>query len=346
MFSLTSTSNSNSASKRLLITGSTGFVGRNLLLHALKDPTYSQIILPVRNEQKLHEQLQQDGITDQQYRLHICSVSNNQWNLNGVKDLDLAIHCAGLTFSRDRDPYFKTNVEGTLRLLESLPERCRLLVLSSQSAAGPSTKRIPTRREQDLEAPITWYGESKLAMEKELFLRASERLLMVRPPMILGPRDSATLPLFKMARGLVRLKPGFATKEYSWIAVDDLCQALLSAAAKDWRTLPQHLYFLTHPKIITDVELLETTAAVVKAHGITLRLPHAVIQLISAIADRIPRLREALPSLGRDRVKEIFEKRWVVDGSAFEQDFEWKATASLCETLKQTASYLNFSKKN
>jgi NAD dependent epimerase/dehydratase family enzyme len=149
-----------------------------------------------------------------------------------------------------------------------------------------------------------------------------------------------------MARGLLRLKSGFQTKEYSWIAVDDLCHALLIAVAKDWTTLPCHLYFLTHPKTITDLELLETTAAVLNAHGITLRLPHTIIRLIATIADRIPRLRRALPSLGRDRVKEILEQRWVVDGSAFERDFSWNATSSLREALEQTASYLSCCKKN
>ena len=47
---------------KLLITGSTGFVGRNLLLHALRDPYWSEIILPVRNREKLHQQLQAEGI--------------------------------------------------------------------------------------------------------------------------------------------------------------------------------------------------------------------------------------------------------------------------------------------
>ena len=331
---------SSTATKRLLITGSTGFVGRNLLIHALRDPSWSQIILPVRNPKKFIEQLHQDHLQGYLDRLHLCSVINNKWNLEGIKDIDLAIHCAGLTFSRDRDPYFATHVEGSLHLLESLPKDVHLLILSSQSAAGPSSKIIPIRRENHLEQPLTWYGKSKLAMEKKLLLLARERVLILRPPMILGPRDAATVPLFKMAKGLIRFKPGFKKKEYSWIAVDDLCEAILLAAKKDWSSLPQRCYFLAHPKTLTDVALLRTTAEIIHAHGITLPLPHALIQFISIVADLVPTLREALPSLGRDRVKEIFEQRWVIDGKPFESDFQWKAQKDLRETLQETAVWL------
>ncbi|MDH4469948.1 MAG: NAD(P)-dependent oxidoreductase [Verrucomicrobiae bacterium] len=326
--------------KQLLITGSTGFVGRNLLIHALKDPSWSQIILPVRNPKKLLEQLHQDHLQGYLDRLHLCTVSKNTWNLEGIEDLDLAIHCAGLTFSRDRDPYFATHVEGSLHLLESLPKHSRLLVLSSQSAAGPSSKIIPIRRENHLEKPLTWYGKSKLAMEKNLSLLAYERLLILRPPMILGPRDTATVPLFNMAKGRVRFKPGFKKKEYSWIAVDDLCDAILLAARNDWSSLPQRCYFLAHPKTLTDIALLKTTAEIIHASGITLPLPHALIRCISRVADLVPTLREALPSLGRDRVKEIFEQRWVIDGKPFERDFQWKAQKDLRETLQETAIWL------
>lgn len=322
---------------KLLITGSTGFVGRNLLLHALEDPSWSEIILPVRNQKKLLEQLQQDGIDEKNQHLHFCSVSNNQWNLTDVASLDTAIHCAGLTFSREQDLYFATNVQGAINLFQALPQTCRLLALSSQSAAGPCSKMIPTRMRKHLEQPISWYGESKLAMEKKLVAFAQDRLLILRPPMILGPRDTATAPLFKMVRGPLRLKPGLQKKEYSWIAVDDLCRALLVAAKNDWTRLSHRNYFVANSKIITDLELLETTAAVLGARGINVRLPHAMIQLISTVADRIPSLREALPSLGRDRVKEIFEQRWVIDGAEFERAFSWKATTSLAQALEQTA---------
>ena len=335
---------SKKSQKRLLITGSTGFVGRNLLLHALHDPEWSEIILPIRNQKKFQAQLKLDHLEDSCHRIRLCSVQDNTWDLSGMPPIDMAIHCAGLTFSRDRNPYFQTHVEGSLHLLESLPKDCPLLVLSSQAAAGPSLEMIPLRQENHLEQPRSWYGESKNKMEKVLMQHSGDRLLIVRPPMILGPRDRATIPLFKMAHGPVRFKPGFQKKHLSWLAVDDLCEAILIASKQDWSSLPQRIYFVTHPHAITDLELLNTAAAVAHARGINLPLPHIIIQLISILADKIPNLREAMPSLGRDRVREIFAKRWVIDGSAFERDFHWKAHRELYETLEETMIWLQQSK--
>ncbi len=228
-----------------------------------------------------------------------------------------------------------------MALLKALPETCQLLVLSSQSALGPTPEVVSARTRDHEQKPCSWYGESKLAMEKKLTKRCSaSRLLILRPPMILGPRDTATVPLFQMARGFLRMKPGLQTKYYSWIAVDDLCRALLIAAKHDWKKLPHNNYFVTSNETITDLSLIEMTANVLKAHGMTLRVPHTIIQLISAIADKIPALHKPLQSLGRDRVKEIMASRWVADGSEFERDFDWKPECSLEHVLQQTAAWL------
>ena len=67
-------------------------------------------------------------------------------------------------------------------------------------------------------------------MERAIRDEFSNRpISILRPPMILGPRDTATLPLFRMARGAIRIKPGLRTKSYSFIAVEDLVAAIFLA---------------------------------------------------------------------------------------------------------------------
>ena len=46
---------------KLLMTGATGFVGRNLLLELLRKQIYETIYLPVRSEAKLKDQLKAEG---------------------------------------------------------------------------------------------------------------------------------------------------------------------------------------------------------------------------------------------------------------------------------------------
>ena len=81
---------------------------------------------------------------------------------------------------------------------------------------------------------------------------------ILRPPMILGPRDTATLPLFRMARGALRIKPGLRAKSYSFIAVDDLVTAIFLALES--APFPQASY-VASAQSMTDWQLIAAAAA-------------------------------------------------------------------------------------
>ncbi|KAB2640355.1 MAG: NAD(P)-dependent oxidoreductase [Verrucomicrobia bacterium] len=323
----------------LLLTGSTGFVGRNLLLRIHRDNRWSRIILPVRNPEKLLSQLEGEGVSDG--RFAPCRVTGDFWELPSGAAPELVIHAAGLLFGRRREEYFKTNVEGTLRLIAQLPRTTRIIVLSSQAAGGPTPRGEHARTMHIPDKPVSFYGASKLTMERELRNRLGWRLLILRPSMVLGPRDGATLPLFKMAAGPVRVKPGFKAKHYSWIDIDDLCDGILAAALvapAHWEK--QGPFYLGSGTTITDSELIATAARVIESRGITLPLPQAAIQLASLVIDSVPAWREAVPSLGSDRVREILPDRWVCDSRPFSEHFDWNSRGNLENTLRSSADWL------
>jgi nucleoside-diphosphate-sugar epimerase len=316
---------------RLFLTGATGFVGLNLLLEILAGGRYEQIVAAVRDPEKLRRQLASEGVPDLS-RLRVIG-----WNDPTPPGIDHAIHCAGVLFARDRDAYFRVNVGDTLRLLGTLPASAKIVVLSSQAAGGPTPAGREIRTASDPDAPITWYGESKLAMEKAV-RTARPDALIIRPPMILGPRDRATLPLFRMAAGPFRIKPGLAPKSYSWIAIRDLVRGVIAGLGDPSNALGQPLAACA-PDPITDLELIETAAQVLDRRGRTLALPHLVIRGVSAFVDAIPALRESTPSLTRDRARDIFAGRWVIDGSEFRARFAPGPFATLRDTLVETAAW-------
>ncbi len=317
---------------RLLLTGATGFVGRNLLLETMRAGRYTEIVTPVRDADKLKRQLAAEGFPQPPSQLRIIG-----WDEAAPVGIDHAVHCAGALFERDRDRYFRVNVTDTLRLLSSVPATARILALSSQSAGGPTPPGQQMRVSTDPDTPITWYGESKLAMESALRISRPDAHVW-RPPMILGPRDRATLPLFQMAAGPLRIKPGRRVKTYSWIAVGDLVQAILRALdAPEWT--PETRLSVCAPDSITDLELIETAAHVVSRCGRSVPVPHPLVRGIAAVVDAVPFLRATAPSLTRDRVREIFPDRWVVDGAEFRARFAPAAFATLRETLAATYAW-------
>lgn len=315
---------------RLLLTGATGFVGRNVLLRALAGGY--DVHVPVRSAEKLQAQLRFEQADAA--RVHPLPADPARWPALAP---DHAILGAGVLFARNRAEYFSTNVDWTMRVLAALPQSCRVAFLSSQSAGGPTPPGKAAREASDPDAPITWYGESKLAAEKAI--RASGRpAAILRPPMVLGPRDAATLPLFRMARGPVRLKPGWRTKSYSFIAVDDLAEALFTVLRVP-APLPEENFYVASPEIISDLGLIAAAAAAGRWRGVTLPLPQVTVRLLSLLVDAIPPLRNRTPSLTRDRAREISPDRWVVDGAPFSRATGWQARRSLQETMQATHDY-------
>ena len=313
----------------LLVTGATGFVGRNLVIRTCRDRM--PILAPVRSREKLFACMEEDGIPRE--AVTALPAEPAEWNAARPSH---AVLGAGVLFARAREEYFATNVEWTLRVLRALPPDCRTIVLSSQSAGGPTPDGREARSEQDPDAPITWYGESKLELERAIARDFPDRpISILRPPMILGARDSATLPLFKMARGLVRTKPGLRRKEFSFLGVEDVVAAIYAGFGLGERGP----FYIGSERPVSDFELIESAARAVGGRGITLPVPLPVVRLMATVADAIPSLRAATPSLTRDRAKEIWPDRWVVDSAAFRKATGWRASIGLDEALVSACRY-------
>jgi nucleoside-diphosphate-sugar epimerase len=314
----------------LLLTGATGFLGRNILLRALSERR--EVLTPVRNPDKLWQQLRFENKDSGD--IHLLPALPNRWPRISPR---YAILGGGVLFERNRSDYFCTNVDWTLATLRALPPECRIVVISSQSAGGPTPDGKAARSEEDFDTPITWYGESKLAMERSIRDEFPDRpISILRPPMILGPRDTATLPLFRMARGAVRIKPGLRPKSYSFIAVEDLVTAIFLSLESEPFPLAS---YVASPHSTTDWELIAAAAAACHARGVTLPVPHLFVRMLSAFIDAIPGWRAKAPSLTRDRAREIWPDRWVVDGSKFSRLTGWRASTNLSEALQAAQSY-------
>lgn len=359
----------------LLVTGATGFVGRNLVIRAARERV--PVLAPVRSPEKLSRCMDEDGVP----REAVTPLAAEPAGWPALSPTH-AVLGAGVLFARSRNEYFETNVDWTLRVLRALPPGCRTVVLSSQSAGGPTPDGRAARTEQDPDSPATWYGESKLALERAIAREFSDRpITILRPPMILGARDTATLPLFKMARGLVRTKPGLRRKEFSFLAVEDVGGAIHSAFELGLKTgfpvaehgkparqrivpqgksnvwpgrqperseatcfvgskLPERgPFYIGSDRPVSDYELISSAARAVGGKGITLPVPLPLVRLMAALVDAIPSLRAATPSLTRDRAREIWPDRWVVDSSAFRRLSGWTPSISLDEALVAACRY-------
>lgn len=322
---------------RLLITGATGFIGRTLVLRALRDHGVGEVVAPVRSPEKLRMQLAREGVGGEG-KLRVIKAEAPHWDLHGIGAMDRVIHCAGILFGRSRDEYFRINVGGTLELLRQLSGEPPTIVLSSQSAGGPTPDGHCTKKLDHPDHPISWYGESKLRMESAVREAGCRHVFFLRAPMVLGPGDRATLPLFKMVRGRVWPKPGRKPKHFSWVSSDDLVDAMDAWFQRGAGELG--VAHVTSPGIISDAELMLAAARVSGRAGTLLPIPQGLLRAVAFASRFIPAIGENVPSLTPDRAREIWPDRWVIDGAPFEEASGWRGHATLEDTLARTLAWL------
>ncbi len=319
---------------RLLVTGATGFIGRTLVLRALADEGVTEVVAPVRSPDRLREQLAREGATGTR-KLRVIKAAAPAWDLGEVGAVDRVVHCAGVLFGRTREEYFRVNVDGTLDLLRQLPGSPRTIVLSSQAAGGPTPEGHHAKTLEHPDRPLSWYGESKLHMESAVREAGHRNIFFLRAPMVLGPGDKATLPLFRMVRGKIWTKPGVKTKHFSWISSDDLADAI-DAWFTAGRPGTAHV---ASPDTITDADLMLTAGKVSGARGRLLPIPHAFLRVVATASKFIPSIGEKVPSLVPDRAREIWPDRWVLDSAPFEKSTGWRGRATLEDTLARTLAW-------
>ena len=165
--------------KTVAITGGTGFVG-SALARALLKKGYAVRILTRRPPA--------NTLPGASYaQVDFADVESLKRALAGA---DAAVHLAAALFCRAKEDYIRSNSEGTANLVsaaQAVPTLKKLVYISSLAAGGPSGENTP-RTENEPEAPVSYYGLSKLEGEKAV-RTFSRSFVILRPPIIYGKKD-------------------------------------------------------------------------------------------------------------------------------------------------------------
>lgn len=241
-------------------------------------------------------------------------------------DYEYIFHTAGLIKSRDPARFHQVNHQGTKNLLEAawenhLPLK-RFVYISSLAASGPSLNGRP-KKETDFCHPISVYGQSKLAGEKETF-RFADRfpVTAIRPPGIYGPRDRQLLGIFKIAQWGIMPILGAGESQFSIIHVKDLVNGIILAAES-----PQAIgrtYFMTDGLSYTWLEAGKILAEVQGKKFRNLIIPKWVLSILASGADLIAKLSGKSFYLTQRKIKELDYKVWACDSSKARQELGFR----------------------
>ena len=173
-----------STTKRILITGSNGFLGRNLIDYFMNNSNHKITTL---------------SRTNSDFNIDLSEpFARFKVNFNSV------IHCAGIAHqkSKNEDEIIKTNFIGTLNLLQSLDgtKLEEFIFISTVSVYGSNNGEL-----LDESSPLNAqdpYGRSKILAEREIISWCElhkVRYLILRLPLIIGCNPVGNLLKIKKA---------------------------------------------------------------------------------------------------------------------------------------------------
>jgi UDP-N-acetylglucosamine 4,6-dehydratase len=148
-------------SKRILITGGSGFLGRHLVSHLLNMPDGPDSVIVFSRGEHAQANMRQ-SFTDPRLRTFLGDVRDLERLRLAMRGVDVVIHAAALkrVDACESDPYeaIKTNVTGTANVVQACIESGveRAIFISSDKAA----------------APLNLYGKTKACAES-LWLAAN-----------------------------------------------------------------------------------------------------------------------------------------------------------------------------
>lgn len=337
---------------KILVTGASGFIGSFIVEEGLERghemwagmrPTSSHRYLDESAVSFVNLDLAHPDILRRQ--LAECKEQFGGW--------DVIVHAAGATKCIDKRDFFRVNTDGTrhiveaLRDLEMVPRR--FVFISSLGVYG-AIREKPVRRptssqpwvyepicEEDVPAPNTAYGASKLAAER--FLRGVENFpyVILRPTGVYGPREK---DYFMMAQSISRhvdFTVGFRPQEITFVYVKDLVNAVFLAMEKP---VVGKSYFISDGQVYHSTAFSDLIAAEL-GHPFFVRIkaPVWLLRGICAVSGTFSAWFKHPSTLNNDKFHILRQRNWQCDIEPARRELGYKPCYLLQQGVKETIAW-------
>lgn len=323
---------------RYLVTGASGFVGRQLCRRLLDD--VHAVVGAVRSAIEFPEFLGRSFAT-----VHVGDIDGTtNWDeaLNGV---DAVFHLAadggagGLSVSEQLERLRKTNVAGTCALARAavLHDVKRFVYLSTIKVNGEKTPVGGCFSETSVPAPVTPYGISKWEAEQgvwDAIAGTETEGVVLRPPLVYGAGTKGNfLQLLSLvARGMSLPFAGIKNRR-SLIYIENLLDALVICA--EHPLAAGNTYLLSDGESVSTADLIRMLAAELGVPARLFYCPESLMLWAARLIGKTEQVDRLLGSLLVDGNKIMQELNWVLPYSMRQgigATAVWYKTAHLCKS--------------
>lgn len=263
---------------KVLISGTSGFVGYNLIQFF--------------NKRKLNDFIN-------------LNLRNPNWKSQIDEKTQAIIHLAGKAHDVKRvnntNEYFEVNTNLTIELFDAfMSSNCSdFIFFSSVKAVADKTNSLVN--EEMIPNPQSVYGQSKLNAEQYLLsqiLPECKRLIIIRPCMIHGPGNKGNLNLlYKLVTNNLPWPLGAFENQRSFCSIDNVCFVVNEILEN--KNIPSGIYNLADDLAISTNRLIELISISQNKKSKIYKIPQKRIIRLAKLGDflRLPLNSERLEKL-------------------------------------------------
>ncbi|PBJ13865.1 NAD-dependent epimerase/dehydratase family protein [Flavobacterium sp. ACN6] len=248
---------------KIKVTGSSGFVGKNL----------------------------SDYLLNHSFEIDKISLRNLDWK-NELRG-DVLIHLAGKAHdtknSSDASEYFKVNTDLTKELFDAFlkSEIKDFIYFSSVKAVADNVTDV--LYEDVVPNPKTPYGLSKIKAEEYILSKEiplGKRIFIIRPCMVHGPGNKGNLNLlYNVVKKRIPYPLGAFYNERSFLGIDNL-NFIIKKILQN-KNITSGIYNFSDDDVLSTIELVQIIAEVLNKKNLNIAIPKPLINGIAKIGDLV-----------------------------------------------------------
>ena len=257
----------------VLISGITGFVGKNLSSYLSNDYEVEGVYRGAKNNQLSYTSITSESFNNKKAFIHLAGKAHDLANSSNPKE------------------YFEVNTELTKILFDKfLESNCeKFIFISTVKAVADIAENILT--EEITPQPKTPYGQSKLEAEKYILskpLKDGQSIFILRPCMIHGPENKGNLNLlYSVISKGIPYPLGRYNNKRSFVSIDNLCFIIKKIIEQD---IKSGIYHIADDRSLSTKELVQFIGQEIGKPVKIFNFPIWMVEFIAKLGDlfRLP----------------------------------------------------------